>query len=780
MLAYSGPTIVFPSDDVPTKKKEGRTWQSAVARSIWSRYSLGSTYYGFQNRDQMMLMRLYSDGRQPSDKYKDWMTGKKKEKASPAGGEHMITDFFRKGYSNVDYSIDSPAPSFKSTILSVLSNSDYKVQAVSMSTGSIAEKKKRKFRLYFDTKFKALREMAGLPLPVLPWEPQNLEELELYERLGGIKLSFEMAIEDICNHVFEISDWSSIRARGIEDEIDINFVCGKVYTCEKTGATKIKHIKPQNLVMSWIDEDRDNPTFVGHLEKVRLCDIRAKLLAEGYTIEEVMQVARSYYNTLNLAQSWDYFREYDPNTERWRWEDITVDVLEYEYCSLDTQYYTDRQTKDGNNQYFFDEESDETRSERKDYADGRKRKTDKIQNATIYCGKYIVGSSFVYDYGRQVNIMKSDYATAYCSYFFERIPGKSITERLIPIYDSLMMCRLKLQAAKWAAAPKGYSIDIAALSNINIGGAIYKPQDLISIRRQNGVQIYKTTMQQGKVVTGENSIRELEGGIGPQLQEWITCFIHDYERALELSGISRIMMGGKSINSEKGLGISELEISATNHALYPLKEGLRKWKEKAAKAIVMKTLVNIQFDEKCRDYWTKVIGEEKVAAIIDMGQTTLEELNISLESLPNDQMVQDVKMAAMQSMNAGKNGQRGMSVSDYMYVLQLLDKREIKLATWYMAVSEERAAKQKLESETAMQQQNAAMMAQAAQQAEMAKVQSAQQLAQIEVQKHAAISNIDLMKEEKIQRLKGQQTLEQIQLEGVLESRFNTEITGRI
>lgn len=730
-----------------------------------------------------MLMRLYSDGLQPTDKYKDWMFGKKKgPKGSASTGNQFENEFLRKGYANVDYTVDSPAPTFKSTILSVLSNSDYKVQAVSLSTGSIAEKKKRKFRLYFDSRFKALRESAGLPLPVLPWEPRNLEELELYERLGGIKLTFEMALEDICSHVFEISDWTGIRQKGIEDELDLNFVCGKVYTCEKSGATKIKHIKPQNLVMSWVDEDSDHPTFVGHLEKVRLADIRAKLLSEGYSVEEVLEVARSYYNTLNLTQSWDYFRQFDPNTERWRWEDIVVDVMEYEYCSLDLHYYTERQTKDGATQYFYDEESDEQRVERKNYADGRKRNTDKIKNATIYQGKYIIGSAMVFDYGKQTNIMKSDYATAtaYCSYFFERISGKPITQRLIPIYDSLMMSRLKLQAAKWAAAPKGFAIDIAALSNINVGGAMYTPQELISIRRQNGVQIYKTQLVQGKVVSGENSIRELEGGIGKQLEEWILAYTNDYERALELSGISRMMIGGLSANNEKGLGVSQLEIDATNHALFPLKEGLRRWKEKAAKAIVMKTLVNIQFDDKCREYWTKVIGEEKVAAILDMGQTTLEELNISLESLPTDAMIQDVKMAAMQSMNAGKNGQRGMSVSDYMYVLQLLDKKEIKLATWYMAVSEERAAMQKTQAETAMQAQNAQMMAQSAQQAEMAKVQSAQQLAQIEIQKHAAITNIDLMKEERIQKLKGEQELEQIRLEAVLESQLGTEVNGKV
>jgi len=776
VIRYSGSVIGFPSDNVSPKDKLSNKWQLQAAEGIWSRYWMGGTAWTFQDRDVMLLKRLYSNGQQPPDKYMDWFDGQKKLARKTKGDGSVMIEYARKGYANVDYSIDSPAPVFKNVIQSVLSNSDYKIIANSLNPQLLERKKRSKWSLYVDSKMNKLREEVGLPTRPLQWAPRSKAEVEIFEKLGGVKLTFELALEDICQHVFDISDWGKMRLRAIEDEIDLNFVCGKVYTCHKSGATKIKHVAPQNLIMSWTDENSDKPTFIGHLEKVRIADVKADLLADGYTLQEIEKLAMTYHSQLNDTRPWQYFRDYDPNTERWRWEDITVDVFEYEYVSLDTEYYTAREAKDGFFQFFKDEE----REEKQPYKDGRMRKTEKVPNCVIYEGKYIANSNIVYGYKKQPNIMKEDKHSCHSSYFFEKIAGKSITDRLTPIYDSIMLGRIKLQAAKWAAAPKGFAIDVSALSNISIGDSILKPLELIHIRKQNGVQLYKSVMMQGKVITQANAIQELEGGIGQQLGEWLTALQDDMNRAMQYSGISELLIAGAALNAEKGLGVSQIEVDATNHALYPLKEGLRRWKEKAAKCTVMKTLLNIKYDDDCRAYWAGVIGEEKVRAIMDVGQTTLENLSITLESLPNEGMKQMAVQMVMQSLNAGKSGQRGITTSDSIFILDLIEKGQIKLASLYLSIAEEREFEKQMEQQRAMQQENAQVQIQSAQAAEQAKVQAEQAKAQIEIQKHAAITNIDLQKEEQLQRLKGEQKLEQITLEATLEATLGVEITGTV
>lgn len=787
MITYTGTLYGFPNDDVPPKEKLSKKWQLAAAMSMWSRYCNNSTLWGYTARQEFMLFRLYSDGRQPPDKYKDWFAGEKKVQRQQGANNNIITQYLRKGYANVDYSIDSPASSFKRTIQSILSNSDYRVRANSISTSHVKEKERKKWEKLFDAQYKKLRQQSGLPIKPQAWEPRNEQEAELYQKLGGIKLTYEMAIEDICQHVFDISDWKSIRLKCIEDLIDINFIEGKVYIDPNSGATKIKHVSPQNTVMSWLDGDSDNPTFIGYLEKMRLCDVRQTLMDQGYTPEEIVAVANKYYAGGNYNMPWQFFTEYDPNTERWRWEDMTVDVFHYQYTTVDLHYYTGRQKVDGT--YVYMEEED--RIEKKNYADGRKRKTDKISKQTIYSGKYIIGTDIVYDIEELPNVMRQEYHRVQTDYFFERVAGKAITQELIHIYDSLMLTRLKLQAAKWAAAPKGFAIDIAALSNITIGDAVQKPLDLIKIRRQNGIQLYKSVIQQGKVITSQGAIQELDGGIGPQLMEWITCYQDDMQNAMRLSGISQALMGGSAINPEKGLGVTEFEIDATNHALYPLREGLKQYKDKAAKAIVLKTIVAIRNDKTSEEYWRGAIGDAKVDAILAVGNTTLEELSITLESTPSEGMKAKIQQMAEISAAAGRDGRRGISNSDYIYVLNLLDQDELKLAQLYLAMAEEREWEKTLTAQRQMQQENGQIQTQSAIQIEQAKVQSEQTLVQLRVQEYAAKANIDVQKETRIQAvkndgqyalqiLKGEQTLEEISLEGLIEQQTGAEITGKV
>jgi regulator of protease activity HflC (stomatin/prohibitin superfamily) len=165
---------------------------------------------------------------------------------------------------------------------------------------------------------------------------------------------------------------------------------------------------------------------------------------------------------------------------------------------------------------------------------------------------------------------------------------------------------------------------------------------------------------------------------------------------------------------------------------------------------------------------------------MDVGQTTLENLSITLESLPNEGMKQMAVQMVMQSLNAGKSGQRGITTSDSIFILDLIEKGQIKLASLYLSIAEEREFEKQMEQQRAMQQENAQVQIQSAQAAEQAKVQAEQAKAQIEIQKHAAITNIDLQKEEQLQRLKGEQKLEQITLEATLEATLGVEVTGTV
>jgi len=783
MIRYAGTAVTFPPDDIDPEKKEKKEWGKRVADAIWSRFSTNATYWGYDNSNVFTMYRSYLEGRQDNGVYKDWFTGATKDMP-----ELARKNFARKGYANVDFRIVSYAPKVRAIIQSILSSSDYKVEANSLNPQSIAERKTMKWRMFYEAKFKQLKVKAGLPVKHNQWEPQNEQELELYDKLGGFKLAYETAIEDIAQHTFDISSWSDIRTKSIDDLIECNFICGKQYVCQKTGATKIKHIAPKRLVMAWVDDLREKaPNFIGHLEKYRLAEIRNTLVDEGYSEEKVREVAKTYFPSLGLTNTWEFYDVRGPVTNRFRWEDFEVDVLEFEYLSNDLTYYTGRETKDG--KYIYDKDTE--RKEKAPYADGRKRKTDIVSNMVIYEGKYILGTQFLFDYGRQKNIVKETKDEAKSSYFVERVEGMSITERCLPLYDATMHSWLKLQAAVWAAAPKGFAIDVTALQNISLGDGVMKPLDLIQIRRQNGTQLYKSSMVMGKVVTGASSIQELEGGLGKQAAEWTNMLEYYLMKILDVAGITQALAASPNVSSEKGLGVSQLEVDATNNALFPLKDAMVKFKEKAARVVIAKTILNIRFDQKCREYYEGIIGRERIEAILSVGDTTLEQLAIKLEALPSQAEKMQIIQSANESKKVGKSGGTGITESDYQFIVQLITQDQVKLAAWYLSLSEERQAQRKALEAAAMLQEQSAAQAQAAIQVEQAKMQAAQMLAQVDVQTYAAKANVDLMKEMKLKQLegqiktdieliKGEQILEQIQLEATLEAQYGNEISGKV
>jgi hypothetical protein len=287
-------------------------------------------------------------------------------------------------------------------------------------------------------------------------------------------------------------------------------------------------------------------------------------------------------------------------------------------------------------------------------------------------------------------------------------------------------------------------------------------------------------MKMGKVISGSNAIQELEGGIGRQLEEWTSALLFSMSQVMELTGITPSVAATTINNPDKGLGVTEYEADATSHALYPLRNAIINFKDKAAKCIAMKTLLTIRYDEYTKDYYTKVIGRDGVEAIIAMGDTTLEELAIYLESYPTRAEKQELLMMVDSALKVGKDGQVRISTSDALYITDMINKDQLKVARWYLALSEERAVERYDQRQMASMEANGQVQIQSAQAAAMAELQKEQQLAPLRLQEYAAKANIDLQKEQKLLELKGDQKLEQISLEATMEAQLGVEVKGSV
>jgi hypothetical protein len=99
-----------------------------------------------------------------------------------------------------------------------------------------------------------------------------------------------------------------------------------------------------------------------------------------------------------------------------------------------------------------------------------------------------------------------------------------------------------MQNALAMSANSGVAVEYTSLMNMKLGGEKMEPLEILSIRRDTGDLIYKMTTHMGKqnIPGGMRPIQELTGGIGPQLQEFITLFDLNLNFIRQLTGINEI------------------------------------------------------------------------------------------------------------------------------------------------------------------------------------------------------------------------------------------------
>jgi hypothetical protein len=229
-------------------------------------------------------------------------------------------------------------------------------------------------------------------------------------------------------------------------------------------------------------------------------------------------------------------------------------------------------------------------------------------------------------------------------------------------------------------------------------------------------------------------------------------------------------------SNEKGLGISELEVDATNHALYPLKKALMRLKEKAAKKAILKTRTNMRFDKSVHEYYYHLLGDEKTNALDAFEDLTLEQIGIKLISTPTRTRKQQILNAALQSMQVGKSGQSGITMSDYLFIEKMLEEDNDEFAAWYMTIAEERDRKKKMQEAQIQMQQNAQLQQQSAAQAAQAKEQAQAALAEI---KNSTILT-EYQQKALLEELKHNHRMAELAQEGSLEKQKDVEISGNL
>lgn len=788
-------SMLFPSDNIPEIDKLKPEFGLRCARALYSRFCAGGTYFTYSQLPEMQETRNYGAGNQSQEKYKNWFTN-----GSPIGtrgitqGEASATTkglskAQRKAMANVSYDIFSPMRKLSNVLLSVLSDNDYKVQCQSLDQRVIKKKTDSKLDAYTKSKYiNPLLSKIGRPTHSLPFEVTDPTMLDMADRLGFFKTKYEVALEKLAESGFRASNWAGQRMEFNRDAIDFHFRAAKIYNDPITGQVKFHYVDPARMVMLWNEDNQEEPVAIGHIEAETIQSIYDKLIDAGFNEAQIQAMAKSYvpYQTnVSTIPQWAFERK-DSTTNRWVWMDFKVYVLKFEYLSTDTKQYVERVNKEGYGNYIRNNKPvDEKKKNPNDTYD-------EVACNYWYEGSYIIsgtGQDRIYEWKKKPNQMQKGLSPM-SSYVIHRINGQSPTRSVKGLLDDLMFAVLKLRAAVWAAAPKGYRIDVGEAANIKIGGVEYDLFDLMHIHRQNGIQIVATKFNAatGKYVS--QPLTEMDNGLGPQGQEWLAQIANLQMMIKDLMGIPDAMAASPDQSAERLVGVIEQDYVAGNHANWPLRESERQFKQKLGERIIHQARIDIEFDPKIKEFYKSIIGQHMINALDDIEGLSLDQLAISCKVLPNEKEKGMILQRAIQmSQMPTKDGSVLLSPSSVERVAQLLRNGDVDEALWFMATEETIARKREQENSQMMMQQTIQGQQQSALMTEEAKRQTMMQKAQMDIAKHREMANMDMIKEQEIQRikadsnyqvqlLKGKQVLDQITLEATLEAEMGNEITG--
>ena len=778
-------SVLWPLDFVDPSVKETAQYLnqigSAMIYSFNNNLNSGTqyTFYGKADQDRLNLIRLYAGGNQPEDIYMDLFAhrGEEKTKNGQTGAKRQS----RKGYTNVNWKVVSPAGQLTRIIDSILGVTGQRIQVECMSPHINNEKMLKRAQMIYDAKTRPIFTEMGLPTPANQFETDDAIKLDVYEMMDGFKTDLEIACERIIEHGFAISKFDDIIEKKIKDDLAcFSFGTARDVSNPDTGAAMVEYNDPVRTIVAYTDAtELERTPFYGIVNKYSIPSLREKLLASGLdpeNTEKLLEKAAKSWWTSSLgtftgglgagANGWDYWGSRDTITGRFRYDQFMIECLDFEYITKDTKFSTETK-RDGVLKVGLDKWGK--------WIDKEHKKTVTYDVHTVIEGSYIPAADYAIG-GYQKNIKRINKRQPILSICWHKVPAKGIWENAMPRLDQIQIIGLKLQNAIREVKLQGLAVDIRALNIGNIGGTTYTGFDVIEIYKQNGILLYKSELTPSGQWKNNIPLEEIRGGLGTILSELIAAYQHEMSALLQEMGITPAVAATGQAPQLVGLGEQQME--ATSNALAPLQRGLESIKRQLGRNMLLRAITTMRYDKTVEKYYRNVIGSELVDAVMTMEDLTLDQIGLTVTNKISQGQRQAVLASLQNAQTADRNGNVSVDPDDVFQVMRMLDKGDLHGAQRYLSIAiDDKRKKNEEQSSRASAQQAEQLQA-----LEATKMQAAMQLkqmeAEIEIKKAAALENIKL--QAKLQEIKAQTEgrLEEIKTEAYVQTVYEVGVSG--
>jgi len=580
---------------------------------------------------------------------------------------------------------------------------DFDIIADAVDADSGEEEENEKWKLWVNTRspwaqrLLAAKAMAGLVPEQPDFVPDNIEELEMYRQAGAFKSAYAMEMEKLIRHIGDISEWENLKAKILDDIIDLNRAFVKADYDSDLKKIVWRYVDAEDMVIQYskYNDFRDS-SFGGEFHEVKISELRKKMLNEGYSEDEVRDVAESYCGVYGNPSKTDFESYNNKHAGSYKYDNFTVIEFTYEWIDSDVEKKIRYENKFGKIRIL-------------PYNDGQKlgKKETLVENTKqfLYKGSWVIGTNYTYDYGKVYYQPRPRPNKVELTYRGFILTGKSLTAQLYPVYDDIQIGWLQYQNSRAQLFNAGYAVDYRMLNNISDGEKKMDPMEVLKMWKETGILLFMS-VGVGQYYKGGASIpvHRIEGGMAQALQDAIGRIQMAFMLIERMTGFSPVALGATP-NPEAPVTTTERSLQATHNSMKPMIRGIFDMKNMLAKSTAPRLQQILKYDKEAEKEFIKVIGEGGVEAI-KIAQSTAAELGIKLQARPTAQEKTSLLQAAQQAMMPGRDGIRGISIDEYTYILERLNANgNIKEIRLYLSQAKKRSERRSFQEKQALIQQ---------------------------------------------------------------------------
>ena len=708
----SNRTGKFPDPLAPKDLKDNKAYGLKYAKAIESQWNSTNEENALQKKRSKTFERNrdYAQGVQNTTIYKRLLNS-----LDPNSGDGSLL--------NLDYTPVPILPKFVRIVVNKILSRDPYPNLEAVDPLSSSEKNKEKNRLRMQVQMKAeltklKQDTGGLVLDKDPEAlPDSLDEAEIFLDTN-IKTDAEIAAQIATNITLSWNNFNDNVFRRCVNDLAALGMAVVHRTNDPNYGIRTEYVDPAKFIHSYTEDPGfDDLVYGGSIKTIPIQELK-RLAGDELTEEDFEKVARkSSGNSMS-----PYSSHYDASSKKsvYGYDEHTVEVLDFEFLSVDCMYFEEKDNRHGNTNFFYQGHSYKERP-----GSVFDRTPHKMEVTTVYSGKYILGTDYIINYGQKTNVPKNihDISKATLSYSvvatnISRMMPKSMVDSCVGFADMLQVTHLKIQQAIAKAKPDGLIIDVEGLEGVEIGkGGELQPLDLHDIYEQTGVFYYRSKNPEG----GHQNppIREIGNSIR-NINELIGLYNHYLKLIRDTTGINEAM----DASSPKGdalVGVREQAIAAGNNAIYDITNASMILYKKVCEDIV-KCLQIIPEKSALRNIYENAVGSENMKVLASFGDLPMYNFGVQVQK----EMESSDKQYLEQSLQIAL-GQKEIDLEDAMMVRSMKD---VNQAERLLIVKRKKRQK----SQQAIAQQNSQMQSEQAQAASQAASQAKQQEMQMEAQ----------------------------------------------